>query len=113
MGKKKEEFLKELSKKLIEIAEKQSVFSSTVKVYSNYNQKDKKGYIGNISICHFAVSYSLDSVRFVDYDLNPRIESSIEKMEEHLGSLNIEYKTEKDNNATYGYTIWVKYNKDK
>ena len=103
-----ENYLKNLYKKFETILNKNNVNSSTVPVYSSYINLEKYGScIGKLYVSHFAKSFNLDSERFVTYELNPRIKSSINEFKTYLENNQIKYAVVLDKNSTYGFDIFI------
>ena len=63
--------------------------------------------IGKLYVTHFARSFNLDSARFVTYELNPRIRSSINEFKTYLKNNQIKYDVVLDINSTYGFDIFI------
>ena len=103
-----ENYLKNLYKKFEIILNKNNVNSSTVTVYSYYfTQEECSPYIGKLYVSHFAKSFDLDSERFVTYELNPRIKSSINEFKSYLENNQIKYAVVLDESSTYGFDIFI------
>ena len=103
-----ENYLKNLYKEFETILNKNNVNSSTVTVYSNYTKLKKcMPCIGKLYVTHFAKSFNLDSARFVTYELNPRIKSSINEFKTYLENNQIKYAVVLDKNSTYGFDIFI------